>query len=674
MLTNLKDSLLAMLVIGIIIIIVVPLSTMFLDVLLIVNIGLALMILLKALFVETPMQFSSFPSLLLIVTLFRLSLNISSTRLILGDNGNAGHVIETFGNFVISGNPVVGLIIFLIIVVIQFVVITKGAERVSEVAARFTLDAMPGKQMSIDADLSAGLIDDKQAKKRREEIQSQADFYGSMDGASKFVKGDAIAGIIITLINLIGGIVIGLVMGKQSFADVVNIYTLATVGDGLVSQLPALLISVSSGIILTRSASKNTLNDEIIGQLTSQYVVLFISGATLLLLTFIPGLPKIPLIILGTFLLGLGYKTYDGKAKKASMAEVRPAKKAVETYDLADHIFTDPIIVEFGYNLVALVDRNQGGKLLDRLLMIRRQMAVEWGIMVPKIRVKDNSALMPSVYHIKINGIVAAQGEILTSHYMAIQSDDVPGELEGIETMEPAFGMPATWIEESQIEKAEMQGYTVIDAISVMATHISEVIRSHGHELLGRQEVKTLVEALEKRYPALVEDSIPDLVTLGTLQKVLCNLLEEGIKIKNLPAILEILADYAPSVMDITELTEKVRQGLKREICEKFSYNNRLDLLLLEPNLEQRFAETLVQDASSGALLNPQEIQMFTRKAVEEYNQAVDQGYNPVLVTAPLLRRHLRDLLSQSGELIDVMSVTEIVNSYELNSVGSISI
>jgi flagellar biosynthesis protein FlhA len=663
-----------MLVIGIIIIIVVPLSTVFLDVLLIVNIGMALMILLTALFIETPMQFSSFPSLLLIVTLFRLSLNISSTRLILGDNGNAGHVIETFGNFVISGNPVVGLIIFLIIVIIQFVVITKGAERVSEVAARFTLDAMPGKQMAIDADLSAGLIDDKQAKKRREDIQSQADFYGSMDGASKFVKGDAIAGIIITLINLIGGIIIGLVMGKQSFSDVVNIYTLATVGDGLVSQVPALLISVSTGIILTRSASKNTLNDEILGQLTSQYEVLFISGATLILMTFIPGLPKVPLILFGTLLLGLGYKMYDGKTKQASMAEVRPAKKAVEAYDLADHIFTDPIIVEFGYNLVALVDRNQGGKLLDRLLMIRRQMAVEWGIIVPKIRVKDNSVLMPSVYHIKINGIVAAEGEILTSHYMAIQSDEVPGELEGIETMEPAFGMPAIWIEESQIEKAEMHGYTVIDAISVMVTHISEVIRSHGHELLGRQEVKTLVEALEKRYPALVEDSIPDLVTLGTLQKVLCNLLEEGIKIKNLPAILGILADYAPSVMDLSELTEKVRLGLKKEICEKFSYNNRLDLLLLDPNLEQRFAETLVQDTSSGALLNPKEIQMFTRKAVEEYNQAVDQGYNPVLVTAPLLRKHLWDLLRQSGELIDVISVTEIVNSYELNSVGSISI
>lgn len=674
MLKKFREILVAMLVIGVIIIIVVPLSTTFLDVLLIVNIGLALTILMTALFIETPMQFSSFPSLLLIVTLFRLSLNISSTRLILGDNGNAGHVIKTFGNFVISGNPVVGLIIFLIIVVIQFVVITKGAERVSEVAARFTLDAMPGKQMAIDADLSAGLIDDKQAKARREEIQNQADFYGSMDGASKFVKGDAIAGIIITFINLIGGIVIGLVMGQQTFSEVVSVYTLATVGDGLVSQIPALLISVSSGIILTRSASKDTLNNEILNQLTSQYVVMFISGATMLLLTFIPGLPKIPLIVFGSMMLGLGYRMYDGKPKQATMAEVKPAKKPVESYDLADHIFTDPIIVEFGYNLVSLVDRNQGGKLLDRLLMIRRQMAVEWGIMVPKIRVKDNSGLMPSSYHIKINGIVVAQGEILPSHYMAIQSDDVAGELEGIETMEPAFGMPAIWIEEPQIEKAEMQGYTVIDAISVMATHISEVIRSNGHELLGREEVRTLVDALKKRYPALVEDTIPDLVSLGTLQKVLCNLLEEGIKIKNLPSILETLSDYAPTVMDISELTEKVRLALKREICEKFSYNNRLDLLLLEPTLEQRFAETLVNDASAGAVLNPHEIQTFTRKAVEEYNQAVDQGYNPVLVTAPLLRRHLRDLFKQSGELIDVISVTEIVNSYELNSVGSISI
>ena len=673
---NFKDSIIAVLIISIIIIIVVPLLPSLLDVLLILNISLALVILLTSIYVTSPLEMSSFPTLLLIATLFRLSLNISSTRLILGNGGSAGHVISTFGNFVVAGSPVVGLIIFLIIVVIQFVVITKGSERVSEVSARFTLDAMPGKQMAIDADLNAGLIDERTAKKRREDIQKHADFYGAMDGASKFVKGDAIAGIIITLINLIGGIVIGLVIDGQPFAEVVSIYTLATVGDGLVSQIPALLISTSSGIILTRSASGGNLNNEIVEQLLSQYIVMFIGGGALLLMTFIPGLPKIPLIAIGSILLLLGYRLYTTKQEEAELEEKieeraqRQAPKE-EEYNISDYIFTDPVVVEFGYNLVPMIDRNQGGKLLDRLIMIRRQLAVEWGIIVPQVRVKDNGMLIPNKYIIKIQGINAGEGEILSDYFMAMNTDDAPGKIDGIETREPAFGMNALWITPEMVDRAEMNGYTVIDPVSVIATHISEVVKSNSHELLGRQEVKTLVDELEKKYPALVEDIIPDIVNLGTLQKVLGNLLEEGIRIKNLPTIVEILGDYGRTVPDIDQLTEHVRLGLKKEICNQYAYDNRLELLIVSPELEQRISDT-INNLANG--LKPDEMQAFAQSTKKEFNQALDQGYNPVLVTTPLLRSYMKGLTMQSGMDIDVMSVSEIDNKYELKVVGNISI
>lgn len=672
---NFRDSIVPVLVISIIIIIVVPLLPALLDVLLIVNIALALVILLTSIYVKSPLEISSFPSLLLIVTLFRLSLNISSTRLILGNGGDAGNVIKTFGNFVVSGSPVVGLIIFLIIVIIQFVVITKGSERVSEVSARFTLDAMPGKQMAIDADLNAGIIDEHTAKKRREDIQRQADFYGSMDGASKFVKGDAIAGIIITLINLIGGIVIGLVIAGQPFSEVVQVYTLATVGDGLVSQIPALLISTASGIVLTRSASNGNLNQEIVEQLFSHYMVMFIGGITLLLLTFIPGLPKIPLILMGSTLLLLGYRIYASNQEDIEIEE-KIQSRAVEgpptdEYNISDYIFTDPVVVEFGYNLVPMIDRNQGGKLLDRLVMIRRQLAVEWGIIVPKVRVKDNAMLMPNQYVIKIKGINSGDGEILLDYYMAMNTEDSPVNIDGIETKEPAFGMRAFWITPENVDRAELNGYTVIDPISVVSTHISEVVKSNSHELLGRQEVKTLVDELEKKYPALVSDVIPDIVNLGTLQKVLGNLLEEGIRIKNLPTIVEILGDYGRTVPDVDQLTEYVRTGLKKEICNQYAYDNRLELLIVSPDLEQRISDT-VNNSSNG--LKPKEMQTFAQNTKKEYNQALDQGYNPILVTTPVLRSYLKSLTAQSGMDIDVMSVAEIDNRYELKVVGNISI
>ncbi len=672
---NYKDSLIAILIIGIIIIIVVPLSTVLLDILLIVNISLALIILLTTLYVKNPLELSSFPSILLITTLFRLSLNISSTRLILGENGNAGNVISTFGNFVIKGNAIVGLIIFIIIIVIQFIVITKGSERVSEVAARFTLDAMPGKQMAIDADLNAGLIDETQAKLRREEIQRQADFYGSMDGATKFVKGDAIAGIIITVINLIGGIIIGLVIGKQDLSEVVQIYTLATVGDGLVSQIPALLISTASGIILTRSASKGNLNQEVIGQLFSMYIVLFIGGGALLFLTLIPGLPKGPLIAIGSLFLFLGYRLYSEKQEAEAEENMPQAAPPVEEqHDITDYIFSDPIVVEFGYNLVPLVNKQQGGKLLDRMIMIRRQCAVEMGIIVPQIRVKDNPVLMPSQYCIKIKGSKVGEGEILVDYLLAMNAGEGTGDFEGIETIEPAFGMPALWIKPEEAEKAEIQGYTVVDPVSVIATHISEIIKIHSHELLGRQEVKTLIDALAKKYPALVEDVIPEVISLGSLQKVLCNLLEEGIKIKNMPTILEILGDYGRTVVNIDELTEYVRQGLRREICEKYIHNNQMEVILISPELEQKITETLMNQNNNRSGMKPEEINSFTNKAREEYRQSLDQGYRPVIITTPLLRRYIKSLIKQSDTQIDVLSVAEIDTTCDIKVVGNISI
>lgn len=659
-------------------IIVVPISTVILDVLLILNITFALLILLNAIYSKTPLEFSSFPSILLITTLFRLSLNISSTMLILGENGNAGEVIKTFGNFVIKGNVVVGVVIFIIIVIVQFIVITKGAERVSEVSARFTLDAMPGKQMAIDADLNAGLIDDREARKRRENIQRQADFYGAMDGASKFVKGDAIVGIIITLINLIGGMVIGVVMGKQDIGQVVQIYTLATVGDGLVSQIPALLISTASAIILTRSASKGNLSREIVNQLASMYIVLFIGGGALIFLMLIPGLPKIPLLVIGSSLLLLGYKLYNDSQtaeieKKQQEQVTKP--QVEEQHNITDYIFSDPIVVEFGYNLIPLVDKQQGGKLRDRMIMIKRQCAVEMGIIVPQIRIKDNPMLMPSHYNIKIKGALVGKGEILPDYLLAMNSGEVTGQIDGISTTEPAFGMPAIWIKPDNVDKAEIQGYTVVDPVSVITTHISEIIKSHSHELLGRQEVKTLVEALEKKYPALVEEIIPDIVNLGTLQKVLSNLLEENIGIKNLPTILETLGDYGRTVPDIEELTELVRQGIKREICEKHVHDKQMEVLLIAPNIEQKMSETVMNQVSPGGEpMRPDEIKQFTNKVIEEYRQSQELGYRPVVITTPLLRRHVKKLVSQNESEIDVLSVAEIDNSFDIKVVGNVSI
>lgn len=644
---------------------------------LIVNIATALIILLTTIYIKTPLELSSFPTIVLIATLMRLSLNISSTRLILTNRGDAGNVIKTFGNFVIAGNPVVGLIIFIIIIIVQFVVITKGAERVSEVAARFTLDSMPGKQMAIDADLNAGLIDEKMALERRETIQREADFYGSMDGASKFVKGDAIAGIIITFINLIGGIIIGIVLSGESLGEVVNIYTLATVGDGLVSQIPALLISTASGIILTRKASTENLNAEVLSQLFSQYAVLFIGGASLILMVFIPGLPKVPLIVIGSTLLIIGYRLFTEKQsieKEEERLESLPIPHQEPEYDIKDYIFTDPIMIEFGYSLVPYIDKTKDGKLLDRLVMLRRQLVVEWGLILPKIRVKDSPSIMPNEYMIKVQGYEVARGEILPDYFLAMAADEVVEEVDGIETEDPAYGIPAIWIEPQNADRAEMLGYTVVDPISVLATHISKVVIENSHELLGLEEVQELVDVLEKKYPALVESVIPDVINLRTLQVVLCDLLEDGIRIKNLPVILQVLGDYGITVGETEELAEYARRGIKKDICEKYAANNTLDLLIINPQLEQRFTKTYLEQSSGDKVLTHQDQQDFVNNAYEEKQMAVEQGLNPVLATTPKLRRIIAQMLKQNNLDLGVISVLEVDNRYDINIIGSINI
>ena len=672
----------AFMVIGIILIIIVPLDSRILDLLLIVNITLSLVILLNTLYVTQPLQFSSFPSLLLITTLFRLSLNVSSTRLILGANGEAGNVIKTFGNFVIKGQIVVGLIIFLIIIVIQFIVITKGAERVSEVAARFTLDSMPGKQMSIDADLNAGLINEAQAKFRRQEIQMEADFYGSMDGASKFVKGDAIAGIIITIINMVGGIIIGVTNGGMQFAEVLETYSLATVGDGLVSQIPALLVSVSTGIIVTRSASKDNLSKEISGQLFSQSIVLFIGGGSLILLNFIPGLPHVPLMIMGGLLIFLGTRLLSSDKKQAEEKRVEAEEKRKgelappkeNKQDITELLYLDPIELEFGYSIIPLVDQDQGGDLLDRVIMIRRQCAVEIGLIVPVVRLKDNMTIKPNEYIIKIKGVEIARGDVLVDHLLAMNSAD-DDELDGIETTEPAFGLPAKWIEPSQRDKAEMMGYTIVDPSSVMATHLTEVIKNNASELLGRQEVKTLLDNLAEKYPALVEEVVPQVVNIGTVQKVLTNLLDEKISIRDMTTILEALGDYGKSTKDTDILTEYIRQRMKREITKKYATNGKIDVLTVDQGIERMISDNIKKtDSGSYLNLNPDVLKKIITTITKNYTNAMNLGYDPVILTSPIIRIYLKKLCNQVERDLNVVSYNEIEQNVELKSVGNIKI
>ena len=673
-----SDVLVAVAIVTIVIMMIIPLPTMLLDLLLCLNITLALVIVMASIYNVEPLDLSVFPSLLLVTTLFRLALNVSSTRLILLE-GYAGEVITAFGNFVVGGNPVVGFIVFVILIIIQFIVITRGAERVAEVSARFTLDAMPGKQMAIDADLNQGAITDAEAKRRREKIQREADFYGAMDGASKFVKGDAIAAIIIIIINITGGFVIGMVQRNLTVLQALQNYTLLTVGEGLVNQIPALLVSTATGIIVTRAASDANLGHDLVSQLFRNSRIFFIASGVLMVLALVPGLPGIPFFCLSLAAGIIGYNLRKSETKVVETDTVQKKDKAKEEITKPENIISllqvDPMELEIGYSLIPLVDTGQGGDLLERIVMIRRQCALELGLVVPTIRIRDNIQIKPNAYIIKLKGIEIAKGELLLDHYLAMNSGTVFEEITGIETTEPAFGLPALWIPEAQREQAELNGYTVVDAVSVLATHLTEVIKSHADEILGRQETQNLVDNLKKTNASLVDEVVPDLMTVGEIQKVLANLLRERVSIRDMATILEVLSDYARATKDTEILTEYVRHAMARQITQQNVQNNILPCITLDPALENRIAGAVQRtDRGSYVSLDPDTMQKLLTSLNEELQKLTNMGYQPIVLTSPAVRLYFRKLVERSIHGIIVLSHAEIEANVEIQILGVVKI
>jgi len=671
------DIVVAIAVIAIVLLIIIPIPTFLMDMLLTFNISLSLVILIGTMYIKEALEFSIFPTLLLITTLFRLALNISSTRLILS-NADAGNVIEVFGNFVIGNNVIVGVLIYLIIVIIQFLVITKGAERVAEVAARFTLDAMPGKQMAIDADLNSGLISENEAKERRKKIQREADFYGAMDGASKFVKGDAIAGIIITIINITAGFIIGVLQKGMGIAEAASVYTNLTIGDGLVSQIPALLISTATGIIVTRAANESDLGSDVSKQIFSQPRALYLASGALFLLAF-TGLPVLPNIFLSGLFSFMAYnldKAFkEAKIKEEASREYNEADEMRKPENVMSLLQVDPIELEFGYGILPLVDANQGGDLLDRLVMIRRQCALDLGIVVPVIRLRDNIQLKPNEYVIKIKGTEVANGEIMFDNYLAMNPGTAEGDLEGIKTVEPAFGLPAVWITESQREKAEMMGYTVVDPPSIIATHLTEIIKAHAGELLGRQEVQKLLDNLKESYPALVDEVLPKTLSLGEIHKVLVNLLKENISIRDLVTIMETLADYGTMTKDPDILTEYVRQSLSRYITKRFISGKKAKFITLSQELEQIIIDSVKQtDYGTYISLDPAITQAIAKSLMKEIQKFISIGEQPMVLTSPSVRMYFKRIAEGISPGIVVLSYNEIDPSVEVQSIGMVNI
>ncbi|MFB9273594.1 flagellar biosynthesis protein FlhA [Cohnella cellulosilytica] len=665
-------------VIGIVLMMVVPIPKGLLDVLLIINISIAIMILLIAMNTQDALHFSIFPTLLLITTVFRLALNVSTTRLILS-KADAGHVVETFGRFVAGGQLAVGFVVFLILVVVQFIVITKGSERVAEVGARFTLDAMPGKQMSIDADLNAGLINEHQARERREKIEKEADFYGAMDGASKFVKGDAIASIIIVLINLIAGFVVGMAIHGMDVMTALETYSVLSIGDGLVSQIPALLISTAAGIIVTRAASDGNMADDMSKQLLRYPRLLYIVAGTVALLGLATPIPLISTLPYAAILAIAGYRLQMNLNREQQEAEMLVEEKEIEEVRSPESVISllqvDPIEFEFGYGLIPLADTQQGGDLLDRIIMIRRQCALEMGLIVPVIRIRDNIQLKPNEYVIKMKGNTVARGELLIHHYLAMSPGFDDDSVTGIETQEPAFGLPALWIDEATKERAEMAGYTVVDPPSVVATHLTEVIKKYAHELIGRQETKALVDSVKETYPALVEELIPSILGVGDVQKVLSKLLKEKISIRDLVTIFETLADYGKYTKDPEVLTEYARQSLSRQITQQYATPSEpLKVITVSPAVEKKIAEAVQQsDQGSYLALDPASSQAIYQRLTEQVNRLVQAGQQPIILTSPTIRMYLRQLLERSLQDIPVISYSELEPSIEVQSVGVVS-
>ena len=685
--SRLKTSSVALLMVAVVALLIIPLPTAILDFMFILNITISLVILFITMYIKETLEFAIFPSLLLVTTVYRLSLNISSTRSILTNAGYAGEVVKTFGEFVIQGNIVVGLIIFLILVLVQFIVITKGAERVAEVSARFTLDALPGKQMAIDADLSSGLITEEQARERRAKIQREADFFGAMDGATKFVKGDAIISIIVTLINLIGGIVIGLINGEGDFMTIIQTYSISTVGDGLMSQIPSLLISMATGLVVTRSSSEADLNSDVLKQFSNQPFVLLIAGIILPFLTFI-GFPvpqtaiiSVVLITLGVILLRKAKAPMgDGAQDLGDLPAAQEVTSEVSYYKNLDNVYNllnvDAICVEVGYSLLPIVDESSGGNFLDRVVMLRKHFADEMGMVIPAIRLKDSSQLNPNQYEIKLKGESVAIGEVLLDHYLGLVPAEVPeNDVDGIETVEPAFGMPAKWISDDKKIKAEIAGYTLIDPTSVMVTHLSEVIRKHASELLSRQEVKRMVDNLKEHNESIVEDTVPAIVSLNELQRVLRNLLREGIPILDMETILETLADYAPTVKDHDMLTEYVRQALRRTITHKFSIAGQLKVVSLDSEIEDLIIKSIKKIEGGAYLaLEPDVIQMIVTSTTEQINQMKKLVQEPIIITSPVVRIYFKKLLDQFYPDITVLSFNDIDTSVQIQALGTITL
>ncbi|KAA0564193.1 flagellar biosynthesis protein FlhA [Bacillus sp. CH30_1T] len=666
-------------VILIVAMLIIPFPSWLLSLLIIVNISLALLVLLTSMNMNEPLQFSIFPSLLLLLTLFRLGLNVSTTRSILS-KGEAGDVVETFGTFVVGGNILVGLVVFIILIVIQFIVITKGSERVSEVAARFTLDAMPGKQMSIDADLNAGMISEHDARNRREKVGREADFYGAMDGASKFVKGDAIAGIVIVMINLIFGIIIGMTQQGLPIAEAATRYSLLTVGDGIVSQIPALLISTATGIVVTRAASEGNLGQDIMNQLLAYPAMLYVAAFTIFMLGVatpindILTIPVAALLGIGAFMLSRSPKETESDMMEMEEEVEQDEMKSPES--VVNLLNVDPIEFEFGYGLIPLADTNQGGDLLDRIVMIRRQLAIELGLVIPVVRIRDNIQLQPNEYRLKIKGNEMARGELLLDHYLAMSPGVEDDSIEGIDTIEPSFGLPAKWISEEMKEQAEIFGYTVVDPPSVVSTHITEMIKTNAHELLGRQETKQLIDHLQESYPILVEEVTPNPLTVGEVQKVLAKLLKENVSIRNLPIIFETLADYAKMSSDTDLLAEYVRQSLARQITSQYVQGDTsLKVVTMSGKVEKLIADAIQQTEHGNYLsMDPNDSQGILEAVASQVEQLSLMEESPIILCSPAVRMYVRQLTERYFPQVPIISYNELEANVEVQSLGVVNV
>jgi flagellar biosynthesis protein FlhA len=674
-----RDLTVLLSVILIVAMLIIPFPGWLLSFLIIINISLALLVILTSMNMNEPLQFSIFPSLILLLTLFRLGLNVSTTRAILSE-GDAGKVVETFGTFVTGGNILVGLVIFIILIIIQFIVITKGSERVSEVAARFTLDAMPGKQMSIDADLNAGMISEQQARERREKVANEADFYGAMDGASKFVKGDAIAGVIMVIINMLFGIIIGMMQNGMSIGEAASHYTMLTVGDGIVSQIPALLISTATGIVVTRAASEGNLGTDITKQLFAYPKMLYVAAGTIFALGLFTPIGIFLTLPIAGLLAFAGYRI--SKTKDQPVPDEEEIEQEIEMDEMKSpesviNLLTiDPIEFEFGYGLIPLADTNQGGDLLDRVVMIRRQLAIEFGIVIPVVRIRDNIQLEPNEYRLKIKGNEVAKGEILLDHYLAMAPGIEDDSIEGIDTVEPSFGLPAKWITEEIRDTAEMYGYTVVDPPSVVSTHITEVIKQHAHELLGRQETKQLVDHLKESYSILVEEVTPTPLSIGDIQKVLAKLLREKVSIRNLPIIFETLADFGKMTSDAELLGEYVRQALAKQITNQYvDQDQMLKVVTMSGKIEKIIADGVQQTEHGNYLsLSPDVSQSIIEAIAKEIENLSLQQQTPILLCSPAVRMYVRQLTDRYFPQVPILSYNELESNVEVQSIGVVNV